>query len=1737
MGQLVLCDWDFSLPTLVRSTHDHTIAMSKSVISIDAATQPSETPRNLLGAPIRTVQSLAAVAPGVKAVPKRIKFPADRDDDLMPTHEAPETSVHESADDPAGTTRPGDPSAASPSLADDMAQGGDALPADAGSQADEDDDHLMPLFVIPTLGGLAAGMLSMVGDRPPHALPAPLPPQRPGPSESPGQPDAAEPPSRPPHPEDPGSAQPPGRPELPEGEQPAEPVDPLPPLQAPTLRLQQDTGRDDDRISSHATIEVLGLAPGARWDYSLDGGITWAVGEGAEIPAAVFATDGHWEVMVRQTDADGRHSAAGWLAFELDTFAEAPGLQLRNDTGASTHDFITRDGTLIIDGLETDARWEYSLDGETFLAGTGEILDAAWLPTHGAVDVQVRQIDVAGNISDVRWVRLHLHDHAEDLDLSELAGTQDRAWWLGDLGQLSAGIALTNTTAPLTGADMHRLTVDIGGDALDLANDRLLLDTELSLLTDTAADGVTIGGVLGLSYRYDAQQQRLTIWRTDDTEISGSEAAALTNSLRLRNQDVAPGIGDRTFQLSYEDMAGNLSTTATVTVTIDPRQPLLDLNGGAPGINADAVSADLASGVALFASDLTVGHQNPDATLQFVRITLTGGGASRDDRLFSRDGGIDTALDGSSSTFTIGGATWVMTRFSDTFTLSKADGSNASLTDTQAMLASLREVNPLASPLQGTRTFTVTLVDHLGRAATAAGSITYDTVAPQPDLNGRTPGVDYDVVVTPGLPWAFGLANPATGAITERNGVTQLTLRFSASVAGAFDTTTPDTGEWIGLFDPDRGDDRSMMLRLGDSGTLTTATLLPDRVLTLTLSDGPSPTLTITSDTALTQGEASELLRALHYTCEADAPLGLRTVEVTATDRAGNTAATGAVTRLDVRDIATPVLYLAAEADTGLHHNDALTACNGSDGAPLVLLGFAPAGQTVTVFVDANGNGLLDNGETLGSVVADANGQWRFTLTGQTLPDGDYRVGVIAGGLISGLLELTIDTRPPASTIVIGHTVHALPTLGGIADPDMPVTIEIDIDNDLTNGYEVRYEVQTDEAGHWRLDTGSAVSADGQTHVFAPGDLVNVRVTTQDLAGNETVRTATSTVDTTTYAITDSQVIEGEDGSREMVFLVTRTGDLRAAGSVRFAVDEAASSARALSDGAAADDDFIGAMAGLIDFAAGEDSKLIKFTIKGDYYREVNDTLVVRLDEPIGGVIQDGLGIGNLNEIDISQLQAAYGLRNLNQRQNDFAIRVRRSSDNAEQDIGFDASGNLDRQALMDFVGTGATDKGFVTCWYDQSGHGINMAQTDPAKQGVIVDGGQLVTRSDGSPAISFNSGRNGANNDYLEATGVAGTDWRSLAVYAKVQAEGTRSGTLFQLGDPSTSNRISAHYPEGSRYVFDVGAPNSVGRLVRNLTDDMQVVGQANDIVFEAHSGNPTAGTDEKNFTDGKQVIYENGVRVASDATLNDTFVSAGSWFLGWGNGSPYYQQVMFNEFLVYLATDNSTPSMRALLGTARNDVLTYAGERAIETIDGLAGHDTLYLCGDHGLDFSAFSGGVRGIEQVWMDNGAANLLTLSSQTVALNGADALTIRMDAGDVVVMDGQRFAYDTGAQAVVIGNAGDNIVRSTGANDVLIGGAGSDTFVWTEGHRGADLVWDYTTAQGDQLDLRQLLQGFLSGDEALYLRRAVDERGQVVLQVDVNGNADFAHPDLTITLAQVLQADAITVITAAGTSVL
>ncbi len=88
----------------------------------------------------------------------------------------------------------------------------------------------------------------------------------------------------------------------------------------------------------------------------------------------------------------------------------------------------------------------------------------------------------------------------------------------------------------------------------------------------------------------------------------------------------------------------------------------------------------------------------------------------------------------------------------------------------------------------------------------------------------------------------------------------------------------------------------------------------------------------------------------------------------------------------------------------------------------------------------------------------------------------------------------------------------------------------------------------------------------------------------------------------------------------------------------------------------------------------------------------------------------------------IPSITAAYGMRRLRTAYTGSLLRIRRSSDNTESNIGYTADGHLDTAAVTAFVGGGS---GYIVIWYDQSGNGYNATQPTAARQPSYVASGK----------------------------------------------------------------------------------------------------------------------------------------------------------------------------------------------------------------------------------------------------------------------------------------------------------------------------------------------------------------------------------------------------------------------------
>lgn len=139
----------------------------------------------------------------------------------------------------------------------------------------------------------------------------------------------------------------------------------------------------------------------------------------------------------------------------------------------------------------------------------------------------------------------------------------------------------------------------------------------------------------------------------------------------------------------------------------------------------------------------------------------------------------------------------------------------------------------------------------------------------------------------------------------------------------------------------------------------------------------------------------------------------------------------------------------------------------------------------------------------------------------------------------------------------------------------------------------------------------------------------------------------------------------------------------------------------------------------------------------------------------------------------VGNANASYSLTLLRSAYTGPLVRIRRSSDNAEQDFG---AKNISA-SILSFVGSG---NGFVRTWYDQSGS-ANLVQATAGSQPMIVSSGTLVTIN-GKPGIDF--GINGSSPPVQMTATLASSNANWLAVGVVTYKSGSVESVLPGAGD-----------------------------------------------------------------------------------------------------------------------------------------------------------------------------------------------------------------------------------------------------------------------------------------------------------------------------------------------------------------
>ncbi|MEH5099026.1 Ig-like domain-containing protein [Atlantibacter hermannii] len=844
--------------------------------------------------------------------------------------------------------------------------------------------------------------------------------------------------------------------------------------------------------------------------------------------------DGEHAFTVNVTDAAGNTSpatAAGTITIDTTAPAAASEVTLSGD------DQTLADGASTQDNMPT-------VSGEAEPGSTVVIYD-------NGVEIGSVTADADGNWSFTPETTLDDGEHAFTVDVTDPAGNTSPS--------TTAGTITIDTTAPAAASE-----VTLSGDDQTLADGASTKDNTPTL-SGEAEPGSTV-------VIYDNGVEIGTVTADENGNWSFTPATTLDD-------------GEHAFTVNVTDPAGNTSpATAAGTITIDTtapaaasevtltgdNQPLADgasTKDTTPTVSGEAeagstvviydngeaigtVTADengnwsftpetaLDDGEHAFTVNVTdpAGNTSPATAAGTITIDTTAPAAASEITLSGDDQSLSDGASTQDTTPTISGeaepgsTVVIYDNGTEIGTVTADENGNWSFTPETALD-------------DGEHTFTVNVTDAAGNTspATAAGTITIDTSAPAVADNVTISANDQTLAdgasTKDSTPTLSGEAEAGSTVVIYDNGVEIGSVTADADGNWSFTPETAlDDGEHtftVNVTDPAGNTSPST-----SAGTITIDTTAPAAASEVTLSgddqslsDGAS-----TQDTMPTiSGEAEPGSTVVIYdngneigsvtadengnwsfTPQTALDDGEHAFTVNVTDPAGNTSPATSAGTITI-DTTAP----AAADNVTISANDQTLADGAStkDNTP-TLSGEAEAGSTVVIY---------DNGEAIGTVTADENGNWSFTPE-TALDDGEHAFTVnvtdVAGNTSPSTSAgtITIDTSAPAvadnvtisandQTLADGaSTKDNTPTLSGEAEAGSTVVI-------YDNGTEIG-SVTADADGNWSFTPETALD-DGE-HAFT--------VEVNDPAGNTSPATAagTITIDTTAPAAASEVTLSGD---------------------------------------------------------------------------------------------------------------------------------------------------------------------------------------------------------------------------------------------------------------------------------------------------------------------------------------------------------------------------------------------------------------------------------------------------------------------------------------------------------------------------------------------------------------------------------------------------------------------------------
>ncbi|MES3009048.1 MAG: Ig-like domain-containing protein [Pseudomonadota bacterium] len=881
-----------------------------------------------------------------------------------------------------------------------------------------------------------------------------------------------------------------------------------------TLSLTSDTGSSaTDLLTNSGSVTVSGIESGASWQYNLDGS-TWTDGSGSS-----FSTTGNGakSVQVRQTDAAGNTGSSSSLSFTVDATApEGLGRSLATNSGNGS-DSITNNGTVNIAYLESGASWQYSTDGSTWTDGSGSSFTTSG---DGAKTVRVRQIDVAGNTSSITSLSFTVDATAPDeLDMSlatNSGSTSDLITNDGtvNIDSLEDGASWQYSTDGSTWSDgsgssfvvteegeqtvLVRQT-DVAGNTSSTASLSFTLDTTapeglgLALATNSGngSDAITNDGTVNVDYIEDS-----AIWQysTDGSTWTDGSGSSFTTT----------GDGSKTVRVRQIDVAGNTSSTTSLSFTLDATAPeglnlVLSSNSGS---TSDSITNN---------GTVNVGYIESGATWQYSTDGSTWTNGSGNNFTLSGDGDKTVRVRQTDTA----GNTGSTTSLSFTLDTSAAAPSLALASDTGSSATDGITSNGsvTVSKLESGATWQYSLdgstwSDGSGSSFATSGDGAQTVFVRQTDVASNTSSTtSLSFMVDTTTPDAVALALATNSGSTSDSITNDGTINISGLESAATWQYSLDGSTWTdgsgSAFDLTDDGAKSLQVRQIDvagntsssaslSFTLDTMASAPTAALTSDTGSSASDNITkngsvtvgglesgATWQYSLNNGSSWTNGSGSTFTTSGD---GTKNVLVRQTDVAGNTSSDGSLSFLLDTAFSSKKQSLSLASDTGTSSGDTITNVG-----TINLFSTPASGDTWQYSLD-------------GSTWSDGSGN-NFTVTGDGAKSVLVRVSDPAGNTATSFIKtFTLDTTAPAAL-----TPSLTSDTGGSATDLITTDGNVTVSG-LESGATWQYSL---DSSTWTTGTGSsfATTGDGAKTVL-------VRQT--DVAGNTGSSSSLSfTIDTT----------------------------------------------------------------------------------------------------------------------------------------------------------------------------------------------------------------------------------------------------------------------------------------------------------------------------------------------------------------------------------------------------------------------------------------------------------------------------------------------------------------------------------------------------------------------------------------------------------------------------------------------